>query len=72
MRAGRHAAAAFAALGLALAGAGGCATNPATGEAVRFEAPPAEDLARVLADLREAAREGGPADDPPPGRPRLA
>ena len=33
MRAGRHAAAAFAALGLALAGAGGCATNPATGEA---------------------------------------
>ena len=46
--------------------------HPATGEAVRFEAPLSEDLARVLADLREAAREGDPARDPPPGRPRLA
>lgn len=33
MKAGLHAAAACAALGLALAAAGGCATNPATGEA---------------------------------------
>ena len=46
--------------------------HPATGDAVRFEAPLPEDLAHVLADLREAAREGDATHHPQPARPRLA